>query len=1113
MLGPLQVVADGETLPLGGVKQRSVLALLLLRAGTVVSQDELVDAVWGESGGVSSVRSLQVYVSNIRRILARHNSSGSSRIHRQGTGYVLDLDSAHLDVTRFEELAAEGREALRELRPEKARARLGEALALWRGRPLADFAYQEWARRETDRLDELRLAAVGDRIEADLVLGRHGELVAELEQLTAEHPYREALAGQLMVALYRSGRQADALAAYQEARRRLVDALGIEPGAPLRELEKRILAQDPALAAPAVAAALPEGTVTFLLTDVEGSTRALEHLGSEAYGDALRAHQRVIRAALDRHGGVEVDTQGDSFLCAFSSARDAAEAAQRIHEELAGGPLHVRAGLHTGEPLLDGGRYIGLDVHRAARIAAAGHGGQIILSASTAGVLGPTSLPLHDLGEQRLKDLSEPIRLYQLGDGDFPPLRTIHRSNLPVPATPFIGRSAEVAEIAGMLAGRARLVTLTGPGGSGKTRLALQAAAEVAEEFPDGLTWQALAPLRDPDLVTPSLAGTLGVKADEASVDAIGTALAGQRRLLVIDNCEHLLPGVAVEIARLREACPSVTLLVTSRERLQLAGEHVYPVAGLDDADSVELFLSRAAAAGAAGADAEPVEAVRQLCERLDRLPLAIELAAARGAALRPAQLLERLGRRLDLLKGGRDADPRQLTLRATVKWSYDLLDDGERELFRALSVFDGGCTLEAAESACRAEVEGLQSLLDKSLLRRRAGADEEPRFWMLETIREFGLEQLARSGDEESAMRASHARWYAAALQARAAGIHLEEPRARAWVTTEIDNLRAAFTWLVDEGAAEEATAMAARLCPYFLNVAAYAECVGWARRVLTLDPPSSPPLGLLQQHAGTSLYFIGDRAGARALFEAAVRTAASAGDEALRWSASLRLGRILVEDGDIGEAEALMAEAIARLRPVAQPRNLVWALSHYAGSLTLAGSADRALPLATEALEIARGADLEYAVGQATLELARISLDLGDDIGALGHAADCAARFAAAGDRDAVAYALSVAADALARLGLTSDAAVLAAFVERIRTQLGLTGRTAEQESLRRLIGETLDPDELARLGSRADALDDAQAVALALAKASSPVGAATRQAKGADGAPPRGERGATQ
>ena len=544
-------------------------------------------------------------------------------------------------------------------------------------------------------------------------------------------------------------------------------------------------------------------------------------------------------------------------------------------------------------------------------------------------------------------------------------------------------------------------------------------------------------------------------------MDAIGTALAGQQRLLVIDNCEHLLPGVAVEIARLREACPSVTLLVTSRERLQLAGEHVYPVAGLDDADSVELFLSRAAAAGA---DAEPVEAVRLLCERLDRLPLAIELAAARAAALGPAQLLERLGRRLDLLKGGRDADPRQLTLRATVKWSYDLLDDGERELFRALSVFDGGCTLEAAEGACRAEVERLQSLLDKSLLRRRAGADGEPRFWMLETIREFGLEQLARSGDEGSAVRASHARWFAEALRARSVAISLEEPRARAWVTTEIDNLRSAFTWLVDEGAAEEATAMAARLCPYFLNLAAYAECVGWARRVLTLDPPPSPPLGLLQQHAGTSLYFIGDRAGARALFEAAVRTAASAGDEALRWSSSLRLGRILVEDGDIGEAEALMAEAIARLRPVAQPRNLVWALSHYAGSLTLAGSADRALPLATEALEIARGAALEYAVGQATLELARISLHLGDDVGALGYAADCAARFAEAGDRDAVAYALSTAADALARLGLTSDAAVLAAVVDRIRTQLGLTGRTVEQESLRGLIEGTLGPDELA-------------------------------------------------
>ena len=252
-----------------------------------------------------------------------------------------------------------------------------------------------------------------------------------------------------------------------------------------------------------------------------------------------------------------------------------------------------------------------------------------------------------------------------------------------------------------------------------------------------------------------------------------------------------------------------------------------------------------------------------------------------------------------------------------------------------------------------------------------------------------------------------------------------------------------------------------------------------------------------------------MGDRTAARALFEAAARSAASARDDALRWSASLRLGRILVEDGEVGEAEALMAEAIARLRPVAQPRSLVWALSHYAGSLTLAGSADRALPVAREALEIARGAELEYAVGQATLELARTSLHLGDDIGALGHAADCAARFAEAGNRDAVAYALSTAAEALAHLGLTRDAAVLAAVVDGIRAQLGLTGRTVEQESLRRLVEEMLDPAELARLRSRAAALDDAQAVALATA--SSPVGGGTRPANATDRATPRSERSA--
>ena len=394
--------------------------------------------------------------------------------------------------------------------------------------------------------------------------------------------------------------------------------------------------------------------MTFLLTDVEGSTRALERLGATAYGDALRAHQRVIprspRPARQASRSTRRATRSSACLLRARRGRGGTTDPRRARRGPAPRPgraAYGRAAPRRGE------------VHRPGRAPCGayrrgGHGGQIRplrldRGRPRAHVVTPAR-PRRAAAEGPLRaDPPVPARRRGLpaaaDDPSFEP---------PRPATPFIGRSAEVADIADC--------SRVGPGSSPSPAPA--AAARPASRSrrrprpprssPTALTWQALAPLRDPDLVTPSLAGTLGVKADEASVDAIGTALAGQRRLLVIDNCEHLLPGVAVEIARLREACPSVTLLVTSRERLQLAGEHVYPVAGLDDADSVELFLSRAAAAAGSGADAEPVEAVRQLCERLDRLPLAIELAAARAAALRPAQLLERLGRRLDLLKGGR---------------------------------------------------------------------------------------------------------------------------------------------------------------------------------------------------------------------------------------------------------------------------------------------------------------------------------------------------------------------------------------------------------------------------------------------------------------------------
>jgi predicted ATPase len=474
-------------------------------------------------------------------------------------------------------------------------------------------------------------------------------------------------------------------------------------------------------------AELPRGTVTFLFTDIEGSTRLLHELGAEEYAAALAGHRRVLRDAFDRHGGVEVDTQGDAFFVAFPTAPGALEAAREAQAEL---ELPVRMGLHTGTPLLTDEGYVGGDVHRAARVAAAGHGRQVLVSSATAALVDPDEL--RDLGEHRLKDLSAPERIYQLGEGEFPPLKTLYRTNLPIPATQFLGREHELAEVRELLArDDARLLTLTGAGGSGKTRLALHAAGDVAEAYPDGVWWVPLAPLTDPADVGPAAARALG------GGGSLPELVDGRRLLLLLDNFEHVVEA-APDVAAVLAECPNADLLVTSRERLRVQGEHVYPVPVLERAESRRLFVARARAAQP---DFAPDEHVDELCERLDDLPLALELAAARTSLLSPLQLLERLGNRLDLLRGGRDAETRQQTLRATIEWSFELLEPEERNLLAALSVFRGGWTLEAAEEVAGADLELMQSLVDKSLVRRWGSG----RFGMLETIREFASEQLSQ--------------------------------------------------------------------------------------------------------------------------------------------------------------------------------------------------------------------------------------------------------------------------------------------------------------------------------------------------------------------------------
>jgi predicted ATPase len=537
---------------------------------------------------------------------------------------------------------------------------------------------------------------------------------------------------------------------------------------------------------------LPTGTVTFLFTDIEGSTRLLEELGADRYAEALGVHRRALREAFRRHGGVEVDTQGDAFFVAFRTANGALAAASEAQAALAG-PIRVRMGLHTGEPATTAEGYVGMDVHRGARIAAAGHGGQVLVSETTHAALGDGAA-LRDLGEQRLKDLGAPIRIFQLGDDEFPPLKVLYRSTLPVQPSPLVGRERELEE-AGRLLRNARLVTLTGPGGSGKTRLSLQVAAEAADDFRDGVHWVSLQALQDPALAVRAVAQALSVQGDPA--DFIGT----KRMLLLLDNFEHLLEA-APQVSELLRRAPNLKVLCTSRELLRIEGERQYAVDPMPLDDAVRLFEERAA-------QREPVEAVREICRRLDCLPLAVELAAARTNVLAPERLLDRLQQALPVLTGGRrDAPERQRTLRAAIAWSHDLLEEDERQLFRRVGVFVGSFTVEGAEQVAEADLDTLGALVDKSLLRRW----ESGRFGMLETIHEYAREQLEDSGDEDG-VRERHAAFFAELAESAGLAADDVRPQRHDLVLADQNNIRAALDFLVETDALEAAMRLAVAL------------------------------------------------------------------------------------------------------------------------------------------------------------------------------------------------------------------------------------------------------------------------------------------------------------
>lgn len=607
-------------------------------------------------------------------------------------------------------------------------------------------------------------------------------------------------------------------------------------------------------------AELPAGTVTFLFTDVEGSTKLLHELGAEAYAAALAEHRRIVRAACVAEGGVEVDTQGDAFFLAFSSPGEAVGAAQAITDGLSSGPITLRIGLHTGAPLVTDEGYVGDDVHLAARVAASGHGGQILLSKATRELVG--GLSIIDLGEHRLKDIEEPVSIYQLGSRPFPPLKTISSTNLPSPASSFIGRQRERDEIVSMLSNGARLLTLTGPGGSGKTRLAIEAAAELVPEFKAGVFWVGLSALREPALVSEEIAQTLGAKKNLA--EHIGE----REMLLLLDNFEQVVEA-APGLSQLLERCPRLKILVTSRALLRVLGEVEYAVPRLAESEAVQLFCTRA--------QLEPDGTIDMLCRRLDDLPLALELAAARTRALSPAQILERLSQRLDLLEGGRDVDPRQQTLRATIAWSHELLDYRERELFARLAVFRGGWTLDAADEVAAAGLDTLQSLVEKNLVRH---TDE--RFWLLETIHEYAAERLTAS-PELAELRRRHALFFLAFAEAAdACMVGGEQAMALARVDAEHDNLRAALEWARDSREPELLLRLVAALGGYWEN-GGFSHDIGvWLP--LALDCGSSPAgarMSLLWEAWTQASFYKRDRARSAALISEWRSLAEREGDE----------------------------------------------------------------------------------------------------------------------------------------------------------------------------------------------------------------------------------------
>jgi predicted ATPase len=812
---------------------------------------------------------------------------------------------------------------------------------------------------------------------------------------------------------------------------------------------------------------LPSGTITFLFTDVEGSTKLLHELGAEAYAEALAEHRRAIREACAAQGGVEVDTQGDAFFFAFPIAPGALAAADAMTEALRSGPIQVRIGLHTGTPLLTEEGYVGGDVHRAARLAAVGHGGQVLVSSATAQLV---EVSLTDLGEHRLKDLSAPERIYQLGEEAFPALNSLYRTNLPIPSTPFLGREAELAEVASLLASSdTHLLTLTGPGGTGKTRLAAQAAGLVSDSYADGVWWIPLAPLRDPKLVLVTAAQIVGSK------NGLAGHIQDKEMLCLFDNFEQVVEAAA-DVAELLASCPNLDLLVTSREPLHVTGEQEYPVPPFVHEEGVGFFLARARAVKP---DFEAEEAVSEICRRLDELPLALELAAARAKALTSTQILERLEHRLPLLTGGaRDLPERQRTLRATIEWSYDLLGDEEQRLLSRLSVFSGGCTLEAAEDVAEANVDTLQSLVDKSLVRFTNG-----RYGMLETIREFAAEALAASPDAEKLERRHAEHYLRLALEAEP---ELTGAAQAPWLDrleAEHDNLRAALDYFADTGTGELEQRLAAALWRFWQWRGHLAEGRRRLERAVRADARPTEARAWALFGAAVLAGDSRDPAASRPLFEQALPLFEELGDAHAGARVRMNLGMIALQEGDLERARTLSEEAVRTFEELGDEDFIAVSTRNLGYAHSELGDRERAHTLQEEVVRRARAIGNVHLEGQALGELAELAVEEGRAGQAVPFLRESTRIFRELADPIQSASNLSILARVLVVSSRAEAAAQVLARAEATFDELGVHRMVRFNPATREMIQAQLDDAAYADARARGEELTLDEAIELAL------------------------------